>query len=145
MKMASNSYSNSSSAGNFPIDWDSWRTTSGTVYNPWIITTTGTIGSPVTITSPGWLDSEGRPNPLDALSNPIPDSNRLGDILDSLRVPEEWMRQIEQTRTQTEIQQRMALLEAEMRRAGTGLPVLKKVVPRKPLRMIRLREDAKKS
>lgn len=123
--MASN-YSLNNTNGDFPIDWNAWNTTSGTVYNPWTITTSGT-GSPVTITSPGWLDSEGRPN---------------GDILDSLRLPEEWIRQIEeQTRTQTEIQQRMALFE--MRRAGTG--VLKKVVLRKPLRMIRIQEDAKKS
>jgi hypothetical protein len=59
------------------------------------------------------------------------------------------------TRTEAELQQlemRRLELEMQMRRAGIGVPtpgigvpVPKKVVPRKPLRMIRLREDAKVS
>lgn len=138
MKMAN--YSSNISAGDFPIDWDAWNTTSVPINTTYTIspriTTTGTtspsryVPNPYDLPNPNWVDSA---------------------ILDSLRVPEEWTRLIEeQNRTQTEIQQReiqqrMALLEAEMRRAGTGLPVLKKVFPRKPLRMIRIREDAKKS
>lgn len=121
MKMALN-YSSNNSFQDFPIDWNAWRTTSvpiGTIYNP-IITTSGTIPPEWTITtsgtiSPGWLDNAIQPVIL----------NPFGEI---------------------EIQQQMAF-EAErfglynQKKFGKE----KKVFPRKPLRMIRIQEDAKKS
>jgi len=118
--MDSINYSNSSSAGNFLIDWNTWSTVP---INTWrTITTSGWNNTTSGTYIPGWQDV---PNPPEIV--PIPGQD---DIIDSLR-------QLEQAQTLNEIQQRMALADAVFLK---GVP--KKVFPRKPLRMIRLRENA---